>query len=278
MEMNKIYCDDNINFLGELSSSDVKVDLVVTDPPYNIGKDFGNDSDNVPLSVFLQRMKDRIINLHHCTAPGAGLVLFASHMYVAEINSLLKEESLSYKRQMIWYYKNGMSRQTRTPVTEYEPFLWFTWSEDYYTYNGDDVRVPYKSDRVKTPVYKKNKDGEIKAWIADPRGAKRGDVWEYPTLAGKLYEAERTEHPSQKPEALMTDIIKAFCPKNADGKYDGVVMDIYAGSGTVPVCCELLNRQGHNIRWLACEMEQKWVDVGNRRLERLREFCDGSIL
>jgi site-specific DNA-methyltransferase (adenine-specific) len=165
------------------------------------------------------------------TLPRPGRVWCFSHPTCTSRKStmLLKSRKPVLQRQMIWYYRNGMSRQTLTPVTEYEPFLWFTWSEDFYTYNGDDVRVPYKSDRVKTPVYKKNKSGEVKAWNPDPRGAKRGDVWEYPTLAGKLYENERTEHPSQKPEALITDLIKAFCPKNAEGKYDGVVMDIYAG-------------------------------------------------
>jgi site-specific DNA-methyltransferase (adenine-specific) len=44
MELNKIYCADNLDFLQELAKSEVKVDLVLTDPPYNIGKDFGNDS------------------------------------------------------------------------------------------------------------------------------------------------------------------------------------------------------------------------------------------
>ena len=270
MELNKIYRADNLDFLDDLRKSNVVADLVLTDPPYNIGKDFGNDSDKLDAKQFLMTMGYRISRLGFCISPQASLIMFASHLYVADITITVRNKGWTYQRQMIWHYRNGMSRQTKTPVTEYEPFVWFTFDPDKYTYNGDDVRVPYRSERVKTPVYKKNKSGETVAWMPDPRGAKRGDVWEYPTLAGKLYENEKTEHPSQKPESLIIDIIKAFCPKNSDGKYDGLVLDIYAGSGTVPVCCEILNQQGHNIRWLACELEQKWVDVGNERLAKLK--------
>ena len=81
-----------------------------------------------------------------------------------------------------------------------------------WTYNTDDVRAPYKSaERLKTPVYYKGKNGERKEWLLF-KGALRGDIWEYPTLAGKLYKQERTEH-LQKPESLFTDRFVLFAPR-----------------------------------------------------------------
>lgn len=80
-----------------------------------------------------------------------------------------------------------------------------------WTYNKDDVRVPYKTDRVKNPVYKKNAKGDVAD--LNPNGALRTDIFEYPILAGKLYQDERTDHPTQKPEALITELIKAFVLK-----------------------------------------------------------------
>ena len=98
----------------------------------------------------------------------------------------------------------------------------------------------------------------------------RGDVWSFPTLAGKLYKKEKTKHPTQKPEALIMELIKAYCPKNLDGKYDGYILDPFHGSGTLGVCCEKLNRQGHNIRWIGIELEAEWCEVAKFRISNIK--------
>lgn len=118
-------------------------------------------------------------------------------------------------------------------------------------------------------MYYKNSRGERIKWEPNPLGAMRGDVWAFPTLAGKLYQEEKTTHPTQKPEALITEIIKAYCPKNKDGFYEGVILDPFHGSGTLGVCCEKLNKQGHNIRWIGIEIEQRWCDIAEERLKKI---------
>jgi DNA modification methylase len=269
MQMNTIYCSDNFDILKQLASENHRFDLVLTDPPYNVGKDFDNDTDKQTSNQFLNDLDIRMELAAMLLNTGGGLIVFASHLYVARIQMML-EKYLIYRRLMIWHYKNGMSRQSRTPVTEYEPFLWFS-KDDNWVYNADDVRVPYRSERVKNPVYKTNSKGEKIAWNPDPRGAKRGDVWEYPCLAGKVYEDERTPHPTQKPISLTVDLIKAFCPKNQLGLYEGKVLDIYAGSGTTLVACQMLNSMGHKIEWIGVELEQRWVDEGNKRLDDISD-------
>ena len=99
----------------------------------------------------------------------------------------------------------------------------------------------------------------------------RGDVSKLHNAfsAGSAYKNERTEHPTQKPEALITEIIKAFCPKNTKGQYEGLILDPFHGSGTLGVCCEKLNNEGHNIHWIGIEIEEKWCQIAQNRLNAI---------
>lgn len=269
IKWNTIYTGDNMPVLKELVDNKILFDLVLTDSPYNIGKDFGNDTDKMSLEDFLEETEKRIYLLDSMLSNIGSVVWFCTHRYAGHLQMLMYKR-WQYRRLMIWHYKNGMSRQTREPVTEYDPFLWFSKTENY-TYNMEDIRVPYRSERVKNPIYKKDTHGNKRAWYPNPDGAKRGDVWEYPTLSGKVFENERTEHPTQKPEDLVIDLIKAFCPKGLDGKYEGNILDPFLGSGTTAVCIEKLNRQyGHRIKWVGIELEEKWVSVSNKRIEHER--------
>jgi site-specific DNA-methyltransferase (adenine-specific) len=274
MEFNKIYQGDNINYLQELSDKKILFDLVINDPPYRLSKDFGNDTDCQPLNIFLEELEKRIKLFKNILTENGSIIFFCSHLYVDHIRLLLSKY-FNYRRMLIWFYRNGMSRQITEPVTQYEPFLWYTNSNEKWTYNLDDVRVPYLSERVKSPTYKKNKDGIKVPWVANPLGAKRGDIWEYKALTGQNAIKERTEHPTQKPIALITNIIKAFTPKDNNSKYNGKILDPYNGSGTTPVSCEKLNREGHKITWiglgLELELEEEWVKVSNERLKNIKE-------
>ena len=136
----------------------------------------------------------------------------------------------------------------------------------------DEVRVPYKStSRLRSPIKYKDSKGNEKIWKPSADGAMRGDVWDFPTLAGKAFRGEKTSHPSQKPESLITELIKAFCPMK-NGKYNGTILDPFHGSGTLGVCCEKLNLLGHNIRWTGIELERKWCQIA---IERLNSISDG---
>lgn len=255
--------------MDDLLQAGIKYDLILTDPPYNIGKDFGNNSDSLPLDDFLQGMYSRIDRMKDLLADQGSIIWFGIHNYLCYIQVYMYKVGLHYRRQNIWRYENGFSRSTKEPATHYEPFLWFSKDATRWTYNVDEVRVPYKStQRLKSPIKYKDKDGNPKIWKPSEKGAMRGDVWDYPTLAGKAYAAERTEHPSQKPEALITELIKAFCPMR-DGKYDGLILDPFHGSGTLGACCEQLNKEGNSIRWTGIEIEKKWCEVAQCRLNKI---------
>ena len=249
IEFNKNYNCDSDKFIDELIRENVKVDLILTDPPYNLNKDFGNKSDCLELEDFLDITKYRINRYKDVLKDDGQIIWFGIHKYIGYIQVIMYEAGLYYRTMNIWHYENGFSRNKTSPLGQYEPFLCFSKSNKKWTYNADDVRVPYKStERLKNKVYYKNSKGERCEWTPNPKGALRGDVWEFPTLAGKAFAKEKTEHPTQKPESLITELIKAYCPKNADGFYDGVILDPFHGSGTLGVCCEKLNKQGHKIK------------------------------
>ena len=260
-------CDDVID---DLIASGRKYDLILTDPPYNVGKDFGNNTDSLPLDVFLSEMKSRIYKLKELLTDEGSIIWFGIHDYICYIQVFMYEAGLSYRRLNIWHYENGFSRSKKEPATHYEPFLWFSKSAKNWCYNVDEVRVPYKStERLKSPVKYKDSKGNEKIWIPSDKGSMRGDVWDFPTLAGKAFKEERTEHPTQKPESLITELIKAFCPMK-EGKFNGSILDPFHGSGTLGVCCEKLNKQGHHIIWTGIEVEKRWCDVAINRLNSIR--------
>ena len=256
--------------LQKMVDNGIKYDLILTDPPYNVGKDFGNTSDKLPLDMFLKNMYHRIDMLKKLLSDTGSIIWFGIHDYICYIQVYMYQVGLFYRRMNIWHYENGFSRSTRVPSTHYEPFLWFSKDSKKWTYNTDQVRVPYKStERLKSAVKYKDKDGNEKIWKPSEKGALRGDVWDFPTLAGKAFSKERTEHPSQKPEALITEIIKAFCPMDGN-VFSGNILDPFLGSGTLGVCCEKLNKAGHNIQWTGIELEKKWCDIARKRLSEIQ--------
>lgn len=271
-KFNSIYCVDSDRALGELIEQNFKFDLILTDPPYNLKKDFGNESDNLSKEEFLEVNKKRIQLCNKLLETSGSLIWFGIHRYIGYLQVMMYDSGLFYRGMNIWYYENGFSRSKKTPATQYEPFLWFSKSDKKWVYNADDVRVPYKSkERLKNPVYYKDAKGNRKVWEPNPKGALRGDIWEFPTLSGKNAKKERTEHPTQKPEKLIMELIRAFCPKNDEGFYEGTILDPFHGSGTLGVCCERLNKEGHNIKWIGFEIEDKWVEISNKRIQEIHD-------
>lgn len=272
IEFNKNYNCDSDLFSQKLLEENIKFDLILTDPPYNLNKNFGNKSDCLSLPNFLEITEKRLKIYKDLLTNDGSIIWFGIHNYIGYIQVIMYNIGLYYRRMNIWFYENGFSRNVTSPLAQYEPFLWFSKSNKKWTYNTDDVRVPYKStERLKNNVYYKNSKGEKIIWKPNPLGAMRGDIWSYPTLAGKVFKHEKTEHPTQKPEALITELIKAYCPKSKDGKYEGYILDPFHGSGTLGVCCEKLNKQGHNIKWIGIELEKKWSNVCEERLNKLKE-------
>lgn len=127
-------CD---SVLQNMIVNGIKYDLILTDPPYNVGKDFGNTSDRLPLDVFLKSMYHRIDLLKQLLSDTGSIIWFGIHDYICYIQVYMYQIGLFYRRMNIWHYENGFSRSTRMPSTHYEPFLWFSKDSKKWTYNTD---------------------------------------------------------------------------------------------------------------------------------------------
>lgn len=271
MIYNEVICGNSDEILQQLKMDGIKFDLILTDPPYNLNKDFGNNSDKLSLQDFISITRTRLTTCASLLNDNGSIIWFGIHKNICFVQTIMYEIGLYYRRMNIWYYENGFSRFSNMPMAQYEPFLWFSKSDKHWTYNADDIRIPYKStERLKNAVYYKNSKGERKKWEPNPLGALRGDVWSFPTLAGKNFKKEKTSHPTQKPESLFTELIKAYCPKDKDGFYNGTILDPFHGSGTLGVCCEKLNKQGHKIRWVGIEVESKWCQIAKERIAAVK--------
>ncbi len=213
------------------------VDLIVADPPYNLGKEYGNGSDSLLRDDYLKFTKAWLSQAIRVLKPTGSLYVFMGFRFISHLFLLLDEEfRLSFNSWICWNYTQGMGR-TRGFSPRHDDILFFTKS-DRYIFNLDNVRVPQKYYRSRNNM----------------RGANPGDVWEYSHV--HYCQGNRTEHPTQKPEGLIERIVLASSNEN------NLVVDPFAGSGTTLRVCQQLDRQSIGI-----ELSSEYLSLTERRLK-----------
>lgn len=244
--MHQLVLGDCVEELRKLP--DKSAQLIIADPPYNVGPAFGiakewnRSTEWLPWCEMWLKECDRILDNH------GQIFVYGIHHYQCYVQVLLYEMGLKYRRQIIWHYENGWSRNRKTLATHYEPLLWFSKS-DQYTYHP--VREPYKSTaRLK---HKITKNGKV--WTPNPEGRMAGDVWNFPTLAGRRFREERVDHPTQKPMSITDRLVKHFSNEG-----DLIVVP-FAGSGT-----ELVSAKKHRRRYWGCDISPEYVQIATERL------------
>ncbi len=167
--------------------------LVIADPPYNLGPAFGVETEWRHSPDWLPWCKEWLSECVRLLDDDGQIFVYGIHHYIGYVQVLLYELGLHYRRQIIWHYENGWSRTRRSLATHYEPLLWFSKSNSY-TFH--EIREPYKStERLRHPI---RKNGKV--WVPNPDGRLAGDVWSFPTLAGRRF-AERA---CRSPDAEAT--------------------------------------------------------------------------
>ena len=240
---------DTVEFLKSLPSG--CANLVIADPPYNLPKDleFGVGPNYETVHEWLEWCKtwiDECVRLLH---DKGNLFVYGIHHYACYIQCYLYEQKLTYRRQIIWHYENGWSRYTNAPACHYEPILWFAKSP---TSTYVPIREPYKStERLKHKIIKNGK-----VWMPHPDGRLAGDVWRFPTLAGRRFAKERTAHPTQKPLALTNQIVTHF------SNLGDLVVVPFVGSGT-----ECLSAKINGRKFVGAELNPEYAAIANARLQ-----------
>lgn len=246
-----LYAGDCLERMRSLQ--DGAFDLVVTSPPYNIGKAY-----EAPLALesYLAWCADWIREVYRVSADEGSFWLNLGYLSVDGKAKAIPIPYLLWDRipffllqEIVWHYGAGVAaRQTFSPRNE--KFLWYVKNQDRYTFNLDAVRDP----DVKYPNQKKN--GKLKC---NPLGKNPGDVWIVPKVtsgAGRS-SAERTDHPAQFPVAVIERIILAS--SNAGD----LVLDPFMGSGSTAEACLKLGRPV-----IGFEISPEYVDLSAARLER----------
>lgn len=222
---------DCLPFLRSLP--DQAVMLVVTSPPYNVGKSY---EQRTPLNHYLQRQALVIAECVRVLHPNGSLCWqvgnhVASHEMLP-LDTLLYEYfvrwGLQLRNRVVWTFDHGLNCRRRFSG-RYETISWFT-KTDSYKFNLDAVRV-----RQKYPGKKHYKGPRRGEYSSNPNGRNPGDVWSIPNV--KHNHPEKTAHPCQFPLELVERCILAFTDP---GDW---VCDPYLGSGTTAAAAVLRGRR-----------------------------------
>lgn len=251
IEPNSIYAGDANRFLASLP--DECADLIIADPPYSLEKDreFGEGAFFESRAQWFEWCKQWLKEAKRILKPKGNLFVYAIHHNACFLQCFMYELGLEYRRQIIWYYENGWSRYTSGPACHYEPILWFARQRDSVF---RVIREPYKSsERLRHTI---TKNGKV--WVPNPEGRQAGDVWNFPTLAGRRFADERTEHPTQKPLSLSRRLVEHFSNPG-----DLVVIP-FVGSGSECVAALQAGR-----RFIGAEINNEYVKIAQSRIMKV---------
>ncbi|MBN9524797.1 MAG: site-specific DNA-methyltransferase [Alphaproteobacteria bacterium] len=215
---------------------DASVDLIVADPPYNLGKHYGNNIDRREAADYAAFTRAWTGQAARVLKPQGTLYSFMGMRFIARLYLMLEEElGLAPNGWITWHYTQGMGR-TRGFSPRHEDILCFVKGHDYH-FDIDAVRVPQKYFRKRNNM----------------AGANPGDVW---TFSHVHYCAgERTRHPTQKPEALIERLVRA------SSKPGDMIVDPFVGSGTTARVAQVLGR-----RCLGIDINPDYVEMSRHRL------------
>jgi adenine-specific DNA-methyltransferase len=249
--------EDNLKFMRRLD--DESMNLIVTSPPYNLGKEYEE-----------KRSQDRYIEEQvACIAEAVRLLhpngsicwQVGNHVQNGEIYPLdiilypiFKNAGLQLRNRIVWTFGHGLHCQKRFSG-RHETILWFTKTENY-TFNLDPVRIPSKYPEKKH--FKGPKKGTISG---NPLGKNPADVWDIPNV--KSNHVEKTDHPCQFPIGLIERLVLALT-------YEGdSVLDPYVGVGSSAIAA-----LKHGRRAYGCDTERAYVDIAKKRIH---ELCAGTL-
>lgn len=248
---------DNLSFMRPLPDGSMK--LIVTSPPYNIGKSYERRS---PLDKYVQDQAQVIAECVRLLHPNGSICWqVGNHVQNGEIfpldlvlYHLFKDHGLKLRNRIVWHFEHGLHCKNRLSG-RYETIMWFTKGDDY-TFNLDPIRIPSKYPGKK--YYKGPKAGQLSS---NPLGKNPGDVWVFPNV--KNNHVEKTIHPCQFPVELVERLLLSMTNEGDS------VLDPYMGVGSSVVAAVMHDRHGYG-----CDLVEEYVDVA---WQRIHDFRAGNL-
>lgn len=252
IRFNRIYLGDCLEILQKLP--DECVQLIVTSPPYNIGRGKEKRVKFEKYMVFQEKVIKECYRVLRKTGSifwEAGSYTEKGAIYPLDIKyfSIFENLKMVPRNRIIWTKTHGVHSKKKFSC-RHEAMLWFT-KTDNYLFNLDPIRIPQLWPNKK--AYSGPNKGKRSA---HPKGKNPGDVWDFEQV--KWNHPEQTLHPAQFPEKLVERVIKATTTE--EPPYD-VVLDHYMGSGTTALVAKQLKR-----RFLGAEIVEKYWKVAMLRL------------
>lgn len=237
----------------DILASEPLVDLTVTSPPYNIGKEYEKILSTKEYIKWSEKWMELVyqntvpegsfwLNLGYMPIKGKGKAVPLPYLLWDKTNFFLIQE-------LVWNYGAGVAaRKSLSPRNE--KILWYVKNSKKYKFNLDDIRDP----NVKYPNQKKN--GKLRV---NPLGKNPSDVWQIPKVtSGKNRSSkERVPHPAQTPIELFKRIVLASSNKN------DLVLDPFIGSGTTAVVSKELDRF-----CIGFDLNSDYLDIAINRIKR----------
>lgn len=251
-----LYEGDCLGLLGQIP--DASVQLVVTSPPYNIGKSYEKKR---ALQQYLELQNAVIAECIRVVRPGGSICwqvgsFVGSHNQVIPLDVLLHPlfakyettDKLRLRNRIVWQFEHGLHCSHRFSG-RYETVLWYT-KGDRYKFRLDRIRVPQKYPGKR--AYKGPNRGK---YSGNPLGKNPGDLWTFPNV--KCNHIEKTEHPCQFPIELPSRLILALSDRG------DLVLDPFLGVGTTAVAALI-----HGRRSAGAELVREYLLIAQDRLRK----------
>lgn len=252
-----LYPGDCLKLLETIPTGSLK--LVVTSPPYNIGKEY---EKRLKLESYIEQQSAVIHECVRCLSP-CGSICWQVGNYI-DNGAIIPLDTILYpifsglglkmRNRIIWHFEHGL-HCTQRFSGRYETIIWFTKS-DKYTFNLDPIRVPQKYPGKK--YFKGPKAGQ---YSCNPLGKNPGDLWVIPNV--KSNHVEKTDHPCQFPVELIERLVLSMTD---EGDW---VFDPFLGTGT-----SIIAAIRHKRRGAGAEMSSKYIDLAKHRIG---QELDGTL-
>lgn len=249
----RIECQDNLEFMRSLKSG--SMNLIVTSPPYNLGKAY---EKRTSLDIYIESQSAAIAEAVRLLSPNGSICWqVGNHVDDGEVFPLdailyriFKDHGLKLRNRIIWTFGHGLHCQNRFSG-RHETILWFTRGDDY-TFNLDPVRVPSKYPEKKH--FKGPNKGQLSG---NPLGKNPSDVWDIPNV--KSNHVEKTIHPCQFPIGLVERLVVSLTNPGDS------VLDPYLGVGSSAIAALKNERNAYG-----CDITAEYIDVALERVAQLR--------
>lgn len=227
---------------------DQSVQLIFADAPYNIGKDFGNNTDRwESVQVYIEWCKAWIDECMRVLSDTGTMYFMTATQHMPYLD-VFAAEKYHVLCRIIWAYDSSGVQSKKMYGSLYEPILMINKSKkSTYTFNHEAILVEAKTGAARKLIdYRKNPP--------QPYSTKKvpGNVWDFSRVRFRMEEYEN--HPTQKPEALIERIIRA------SSNPGDVVLDPFSGSFTTSAMAVRLGRVGVGI-----ELNEEYYEIGLRR-------------